>query len=78
MITAAQHASRNCPIVNAGAGQGVSVKDILELVHEQMGVGNKPSFSSQPKEGDPNAYIADITKARTWDWEPKKTGAKAS
>jgi UDP-glucose 4-epimerase len=70
-ITAAQNATSLCPIVNAGAGLGVSVKDILEQVSEQIGLGIKPTFSSQAKAGDPNAYIADISKTRDWNWEPK-------
>jgi UDP-glucose 4-epimerase len=57
--------------VNAGAGQGVSVKDILQQVSEQIGLDIPPTFSSKSKAGDPNAYIADISKARAWIWEPK-------
>lgn len=70
-FTAAQNATTNCPVVNAGSGKGVPVKDILQHVSDQLGLGLKPKFSSKPKAGDPNAYIADISQASAWNWESK-------
>lgn len=71
LLIAANNATTACPVLNAGSGQGVPVKDILQLVSEQSGALKKNVFSSQPKVGDPNAYIADITKARAWNWAPQ-------
>jgi UDP-glucose 4-epimerase len=71
LFAAAQQASPKCPVVNAGSGVGVSVKDILLFVSEQLKTCQRPQFSSLPKAGDPNAYIADISKACAWNWEPK-------
>ncbi len=68
---AAQNATPDCPIVNGGSGQGVSVKEILQYLSDQLGLGIQPKFSFEPKAGDPNAYIADVSKARTWHWVPK-------
>lgn len=71
LIKAAWNATPLCPIVNAGAGEGVLVKDILQQVSEQIGLNIAPLFSFQLKAGDPNAYIADIAKARAWNWKPE-------
>jgi len=71
LIIAAQNSTTLFPVVNAGYGQGIQVKEILQHVSDQLGVLIKPEFSSSPKAGDPNAYIADISKARAWNWEPK-------
>lgn len=71
LFIAGQNATPDCPVVNAGSGQGVTVKDILTLVSEHWVALEKPIFSSKPKAGDPNAYMANIAKARTWNWEPE-------
>lgn len=71
LFLATQNASPACPIVNAGSGLGVSVKEILLHIGNQFGFGITPKFSSKLKEGDPNAYIADILKVSTWNWAPK-------
>ena len=71
LFIAAQNATPSCPLVNAGFGLGVPVKEILQQVSDQFGLGITPIFSSKAKTGDPNAYIADISKAREWSWEPE-------
>lgn len=67
---AADQASTFCPVVNGGSGSGVTTKEILCFVAEKMDVSLTPIFSSLAKEGDPNAYIADIVQARAWNWSP--------
>ena len=71
LLIAAEKATTACPVVNGGSGQGVPVKDILQLVSEQSGALKMPAFTSRPKAGDPNAYIADIAKAHAWNWAPE-------
>ncbi len=71
IFTAVQNATPSCPVVNAGSGLGVSVKEILQQVSDQFGLGIKSKFSSKAKTGDPNAYIADISKGHEWNWEPE-------
>lgn len=72
-LTASQNATNQCPVVNAGSGQGVSVKEILQHMSDKFGIGVSPKFSSKPKVGDPNAYIADIFKVNVWGWTPRIT-----
>lgn len=71
LFLAAQNAAPTCPIVNAGSGLGVSVKEILQHLNNQFGCELTPKFSSKHKVGDPNAYIADISKVRMWNWVPE-------
>ena len=70
LFITSQNTSVDCPIANAGYGNGVKVKDILQHLANEFNIGVKPTFSSKVKPGDPNAYIADISKARSWGWEP--------
>lgn len=70
LALAAQNATDHCPVVNAGSGQGVMVKEMLLHLSDQFEFVIKPRFSSRPKVGDPIAYVADISKARAWGWEP--------
>ena len=64
-------ASSDCPIVNAGGGFGVTVAEVLELLGAEFQDGLAPVFSSLQKDGDPQAYVADISRAIELNWEPK-------
>jgi UDP-glucose 4-epimerase len=70
LIAAANHASTACPVVNGGSGVGVSVQEILSLLFACLGRDDIPSFSGIARSGDPKGYIADISLARKWGWEP--------
>ncbi len=70
LFIAADKTTTQCPVANAGSGLGVSVKDILQQLGDQLGCTNDAVFSSKAKAGDPNAYIADIAAARAWQWVP--------
>jgi len=63
---AANHASKACPVVNGGSGEGLKVKEILQLIVQEMGIKNELVFSSIPKEGDPDVLLAESTKMRQW------------
>lgn len=71
LFLAEKNATSICPVVNAGSGLGVSVKEILQHLGNQFGLELTPKFSSRLKVGDPNAYIADISKVSAWNWEPE-------
>jgi UDP-glucose 4-epimerase len=66
---AAQHATRDCPIVNGGSGTGVTVREVLtELLHAYG--KSSPTFNGTPRPGDPMGYEADIAAATAWGWAP--------
>ena len=67
----ANHADKNCLIINGGSGEGVSIKNILHILANNVDSSLKPVFSSKPKAGDPNAYIANMQIAKQWGWQPQ-------
>ncbi len=69
LFLAARYAD-DSPVLNGGAGAGVAIKDILSCVGHCFEPNMVPHFSSRQKEGDPDTYIADISKASGWKWAP--------
>lgn len=70
LITAAGHASTECPVVNGGSGEGVSVREILTKLFNCFERTDMPSFSGVARSGDPAGYLADISLAMQWGWQP--------
>lgn len=71
LIAAVDHASTTCPIVNGGSGIGVTVREILTELFVCLGRTDTPIFSGVLRAGDPAGYVADISIARKWGWQPK-------
>lgn len=71
LMRVAQAASPDCPIINGGAGAGVTVSDILDHLFSVLSPDQQPIFSGTQKEGDPAHYVADIEKARLLGWKPR-------
>ena len=63
-------AGRDCPIVNGGAGQAVSVRELLTHLFRLLGRNDDPVFSGGGRNGDPKHYLADIKAAQRWGWKP--------
>jgi len=70
LITAAGHASAKCPIVNGGSGAGVTVREVLTQLFTCFERADAPKFSGTARSGDPVGYVADISHARQWGWQP--------
>jgi UDP-glucose 4-epimerase len=71
LALASAHSSTDCPTVNGGTGQGVTVSEVLSHIASKLGVVPiKPMFSDNRRAGDPSAYIADISNASLWKWSP--------
>lgn len=71
LSAAGERASTECPIVNGGAGQGVLVREVLSELFVRFGRSDTPQFSGASRSGDPLHYIADISRLRSWGWQPK-------
>lgn len=71
LITAAGHASTECPNVNGGSGIGVTVREMLTELFACFGHADPPVFSGAARSGDPSGYAADISLAKRWGWQPK-------
>jgi UDP-glucose 4-epimerase len=71
LLLAAEHASREVPIINGGSGIGARVGDVVAQIYGALGAG-QPAFSGAQREGDPQRYVADITRAKALGWFPRK------
>jgi UDP-glucose 4-epimerase len=73
ILLAVQNAATGCPIVNAGSGKGVSVREILTaIVHGFRADPIRLRFSGSKRAGDPTQFIADISCAKEWGWNPRR------
>jgi UDP-glucose 4-epimerase len=70
LITAASHASAGCPMVNGGSGVGVTVREVLAELFACFERADAPNFSGMARSGDPAGYVAEISFARQWGWQP--------
>jgi UDP-glucose 4-epimerase len=64
-------ASNSIPIINAGTGQGISVKKIVSLVCNSWGISPQIVFSNEQRPGDPQSLVADITKLKEINFTPQ-------
>lgn len=72
LFAAAEHASIECPTVNGGSGEGITVREVLiHLASSLIRSASMPTFSGMKRTGDPSQYIADIEASREWGWSPK-------
>jgi UDP-glucose 4-epimerase len=72
LLTAAEHASPECPVVNGGSGKGITVREVL--IHLGSCILRPdffPSFTGVERPGNPTSYIADIEASMSWGWFPK-------
>jgi UDP-glucose 4-epimerase len=73
LMAAAEHASPECPTVNGGNGQGITVRDVLvHLGSSLLQTEILPNFSGVQRTGDPVRYIADIEGSTAWGWKPTR------
>jgi len=68
---AGTHAGRDCPVVNGGAGQAMSVRELLTHLFRLLGRDDDPVFSGGGRDGDPKHTLADIGAAKSWGWSPR-------
>lgn len=73
LLVAGENATSDCPTVNGGTGKGTSTREILTELFSCYGCSDTPSFTGSTRPGDPVDYIADISRARQWNWQPSKT-----
>lgn len=64
-------ASAACPAINGGAGIGVPVAQILAELSSGLGSSGTARFTGDRREGDPEALVADASKAFATGWRPQ-------
>ena len=57
-------------VFNIGGGQGITINELANLVLDITGSKVAPSYQ-EPRPGDIRHSLADITKAKTFGYEPK-------
>lgn len=73
LLVAKDKASAECPVADGGTGVGTSNRTLLRALCEHMAPGSSPSFSGAVRAGDPPRYVADIARARSWEWWPTRS-----
>lgn len=72
LVIAAKQASTQFPVVNGGTGTGVKVADVVGEIFAALQPGTVPRFSGEARRTDPVSYVADVSQARAWGWEPRR------
>lgn len=70
LVIAGEKASPACPIVNGGTGEGLTVKELLCRLGRLWTPALAPSFSGEPRRGDPPSYVADVLALHNWGYRP--------
>ena len=70
IVKLAAVASPHVPVVNGASGRGMRVREILEALCKGLGAP-APVFTGIKRAGDPERYIADVTRARALGWSPQ-------
>jgi UDP-glucose 4-epimerase len=71
LFLAGEHASRDCPVVNGGSGTRTMIRDIVAEVFACFQRTDQPVFIGNNRQGDPEHYEADITRAMSWGWKAR-------
>lgn len=59
-------------VLNAGAGQGVTVREVLRAAEDCLGCPT-PALMGARREGDPPVLVADTSRLTALGWTPRKT-----
>jgi len=70
IVKVAAHASPETPVFNGASGIGVRVRDVVGAICRELGA-EAPRFTGTKRTGDPDRYIADISRARAIGWSPQ-------
>lgn len=74
LIARAQElAAVDCPVLNGGTGSGVAVAQVLGELVAGLGAAGAPRFTGSRRPGDPEALVADISRASASGWRPATT-----
>lgn len=69
---ASENTSTDAYPVNGGTGIGTTVREIAEEIGKCFGTDRNIVFNNIIREGDPRFYLADISRAKSWGWGPRR------
>lgn len=64
LISIADNYDNLPPIINAGRGVGVKIKDIVDILYQLKKVDGQPQFINKNKEGDPKHLACDVSEQK--------------
>ena len=73
LFTVKDFAMNTSPRVNGGCGKSVSIDTVVHELADSLGYDGKVLFNGQVDVGNPHDYLADVSKALSWGWQPEKT-----
>lgn len=70
---AADPAASPPPLINGGAGQGTSVREVAQTLLASLGTATALRFTGEVKAGDPATMVADMQRAHAFGFTPAVT-----
>ena len=71
LVVAASRSGERFLVLNGASGLRVTVKDTLEILKGELGVGATVGFNGKVREGDPRFYHAEVSLAQSLGWAPQ-------
>jgi UDP-glucose 4-epimerase len=69
LLSAAEHATPACPVVNGASGLRLTVREVLAELFRVYGSPLTLKFTGMPRPGDPIGYLADVAASKDWGWQ---------
>jgi UDP-glucose 4-epimerase len=70
IVKSIDHSFASGEKVNCASGKGVTVREIIKFLMLSFSIETGPEFTGTERKGDPDIYVADISKATSWGWQP--------
>lgn len=70
LISRVAESRDRCETINGGSGEKLSISDVLNTISREIGKDQTVVFDGKIRPGDPRHYHANISKARSYGWEP--------
>jgi UDP-glucose 4-epimerase len=69
-LTAVKAPRGEISVINGGSGKSETIRKTIEELIQLLNYELIPVFSGQTRSGDPAHYLADISEAQRWGWNP--------
>ena len=66
-----QKSFRGFEVINAGTGQGVKLKSVINYIKKKLEIKITPKFNRVGSSTNPLSMVADNKKAKSYNWSPK-------
>ncbi len=71
LVTIAKKRWSGLQMLNGGSGIGFTNRQVLEILASELKSKQPPVFSGESRAGDPDKYVAEISRAKALGWSPK-------